>query len=299
MDNIKIYLNKEIYFFINKSEFNYMLEHNIIKKVKSRYFIEKNSDFFYLFNDKTSVYKKRRYIISLSKQSFICSICGKEHSYSISPLINDNNEVDFNTILCCCKECRLNKLKKRKIIQPIYKQKINWKKEIARIKENYKKYDIQEKYEKEYMYLCKKIIVFERYRDLVLPKRNLSKFKNFGEEIDLNNLQLKYEYKVKLYEDLKGICPICGEEIEYNKFTLDHVVAKKLGGQDNTNNLIGMCDKCNKEKDSKTVLEFLIEKELFNMPDLILYIAKQQQIEIKKILNTLYYKRNLMKTKKF
>lgn len=294
MDKLKIYLNERIFCTVDKNEFNYMKEHNIIKAKESLYFIEQNSDFFYLFNDKTTDYKKRQYILQLSKQNFKCSKCGKEHSYNISPFINSKNEVDFTKIICCCKECRKTKLIKRKILKPIYNQKINWEKEFIKIEENFKKYNIKSKYKKDYKIICKEILILERYTNLVLPIRDLSKFKEFDKKINLRNKEQKKRCKAELYSNFNNKCPICGKEVEYNNFTIDHIIAKKLGGKDNMNNFIGMCENCNKEKDSKSVLEFLCEKELYNVPNLLIYIAKIQQEKAKKELTYLKNKKKNM-----
>lgn len=298
MDKIKIFLDNSISCEIDRNEFEYMRENNIVQASESLYYINPNSDFFYLFNKNTAPYKKNMYISQLSNQNFVCSVCGKEHSYNISPYITSEGEVDFKKIICCCKACRLEKLKKRDIVVPIYKQQIDWKKEKEIIKENVTKYNIKGKERKKYIFICKKIIIFNKYKTLVLPKRNFSNMKDFNREIDMNDLKQRWEFKQYLYNTFNKTCPICGKVVEYKDFTIDHVVAKSLGGKDNVNNFIGMCETCNKEKDSKTVLEFLTVKELKKMPTLMVYIAKNQQDNIKKELTKLYEMKNEIENKK-
>lgn len=281
MDKIIIYLQNRISCEVDKKEFEYMKEKNIIYLNYNTYYLNKLSEFHYLFSYKTSIEKKQYYINELSNQSFICCICGKKHSYNIGPLINENNEVDFSIVKCFCKECRNSKLKSRNIIKPVYKTSICWSKELEIIKNNIKKFNIHYKSKKHYKNLSIKIFMFERYITLVLPTRDLSKYINLNKELDFSNLQTKKLFKISLFENFNKICPICGKEIEFKDFTLDHIIAKRLGGTDNENNLIGMCEECNNEKGHKTILEFLCEKELHYLPDLFIYLAKVQQTEIK------------------
>lgn len=296
MKPLKVYLEDKISINIDKSEFEYMKEHNIINSINDLHYINRDSKFFYLYNIKSDK-KKRFYLKQLNKQKFICQHCGKEHSYNISPSISADNEVDFKTILCCCSDCRKKKLENRHIIKPIYKQKINWEEVEREIKLNYKKFRIMNKYKDRYRDLCIKILLFERYVDLVLPKRNLSNYKYLNKEVNLKIPKEKYEFKTDLYKRYKGMCPICGKEITFRQLTIDHIVARKLGGKDNVNNLIGMCEKCNQEKGHKTVLEYLCEKELYYMPNLLVYIAKQQQKAISEELVKLYKEKEILETK--
>lgn len=285
-----VFLDNNINFEVCEEELNYMKENKIVYENDDLYFVNKFSPFTYLFN--TNSYKRRIYITELSKQKFICNVCGKEHSYNISPYITTTGEVDFHKVVCCCSQCRVEKLKNRNIVVPIFKQKIDWEKEREQIKKDIKEYHVTKKYRDSYITTCKNILIFDKYSKLILPLRDFKDMKQFDKEIDLKNLNQRREFKNYLYSLTKGYCPICGHRVAYKNFTIDHIIAKSLGGEDNINNFIGMCEKCNKEKGSKTVLEFLCTKELKKMPTLIVYIAKNQQENAKKQIRILKEKKD-------
>lgn len=289
-------LQEKIVFNVTKEELDFMINEKIVSEKEGLYVVNKDSCFSYLFN--TNIYKRKLYINELSNQNFICNICNKKHSYNISPYIDENGEVDFSKVICCCTSCRLEKLKSRNIIIPIFKKRINWPKEKEIIKDNLKKFNITKKYRDIYIDLSKKIIIFEKYCDLVLPKKDLDKVESFDKKINLKDCKKKSECKKFLYDISNGYCPVCGKKVRYSDFTIDHLVAKHLGGKDNLNNFIGMCTHCNREKGSKTVLEFLSTKELKKMPPLIVYIAKKQQDNARKEIENLKIKKFEIENKK-
>lgn len=64
--------------------------------------------------------------------------------------------------------------------------------------------------------------------------------------------------KVKLLSGSK--CSYCGSP---ENLALDHIIAKKLGGEDGGDNLIYACRSCNSSKGSKDMMEWMKSKNLF------------------------------------
>ena len=269
---------------IEYSEFMNMLNTNMIGGNYPRYFIKKDTDFKFLFNPKISRTKKTLYLQGMVNANFTCEICGKKHSYGISPYIDKNGNVDFHKIVCCCKECRTKKLEKRDIVKPVYKKKIDWRTETKLINDKIIRYSIPEELQEEYRNILVKMKILEKYTNLILPKNNIDNIKIVGKDINFDNPYEKRKFKVKLYKQNKCSCPVCGKKVSYDKFTIDHVLAKKLGGTNNTTNFIGMCYDCNQRKGHKTVMEFLCSTELRHLPNKVLKIAIHQQLEAKKSL---------------
>lgn len=57
--------------------------------------------------------------------------------------------------------------------------------------------------------------------------------------------------KLKMYENQKGICPICGDHFEINEMEADHKTPWSLGGKTELDNGQMLCKKCNREKSNK------------------------------------------------
>lgn len=292
---MKVFLSDST-FDISIDELSYMMNKGLVKKVKSKYIIKRNTDFRFLFNNKISPKKRNTYFQGMIQSNFKCEICKKPHSYSISPYIDRKGNVDFNRIICVCKECRQSKLQQRDILKPIYKKYIDWNEEMAIINKKVNKYSIPPEKKDDYIEICKKIIIFDRYTKLILPKRDLTKIHIESKDIDLTNLKMKRELKKALYKDSKHTCPVCGRHTKYKYFTIDHITAKKLGGKDNIENFIGMCKQCNSKKGHKTIMEFLCTTELNYMPDKILKLASIQQREVKQSLDHLLFLKESLQT---
>lgn len=270
---------------VKYSEVIYMLDNNILKGHYGKYYINKNSDFKFLFNNNLSKKKKYRYVYGMIDANFTCSICGKKHSYYISPKINEEGQVDFNTIVCCCKKCRNEKMEKKNIKTPIFKKPINWRLEHTKISNDIREYNIPLKKQKHYRYLVIKRLILMNYSNLILPISDEKHNKNI-KSFNITNVIDKRNFKKKLYKEFNCSCPVCGKtHIPYKEFTIDHIIARKLGGQDNTSNFLGMCYDCNQKKGHKTVMEFLCTTELKHLPNKVLYIAKLQQEEAKILLD--------------
>lgn len=282
---------------IEFDEILYMTSQGIIKKIDGKYQIQKDSDFKFLFSKDTSINKKIAYLNGLIDAKFKCSICKKEHSYCISPYIDENGEVDFNKVVCVCKECRKAKLQKRDIVKPIYKKHISWKKELSIINANIKTFSVEEDHVKEYIDICKKIVLLEQYSKLVLPKRDLSNVEFLDKDVNINNRKIKRRVRENLYEISNRKCPVCGEKVYFKDFTIDHIIARKLGGKDNTSNFIGMCKHCNQAKGHKSVIEFLSTTEMKFVPDKILKLASVQQSNSKIELEKLHKEKEKLENK--
>jgi len=57
--------------------------------------------------------------------------------------------------------------------------------------------------------------------------------------------------KLNVWKRDKGKCQYCGKKMSSNKFTVDHVKPKMLGGKTKWDNIVTACFRCNNLKDSK------------------------------------------------
>ena len=53
-------------------------------------------------------------------------------------------------------------------------------------------------------------------------------------------------------------CVYCGNSVEDQVMTLDHVVPQELGGDNSASNLVTCCKTCNCMKGSKTIRQFFV-----------------------------------------
>lgn len=58
----------------------------------------------------------------------------------------------------------------------------------------------------------------------------------------------KQNRRYRIYTRDKGICQICNRPVEFGSFTLDHIVPKKSGGNNEDNNLQVSHKRCNQFK---------------------------------------------------
>jgi hypothetical protein len=56
-----------------------------------------------------------------------------------------------------------------------------------------------------------------------------------------------------LYDRDDGICQYCGKHVDYDNFTIDHVIPRAKGGTTTWNNIVCSCKKCNFYKDSRSL----------------------------------------------
>lgn len=60
----------------------------------------------------------------------------------------------------------------------------------------------------------------------------------------------------RVYENYNGKCAICGKQITFNDFTIDHIVPLSRGGKNEISNFQCACEECNKLKGSRMDNEF-------------------------------------------
>lgn len=63
-----------------------------------------------------------------------------------------------------------------------------------------------------------------------------------------------------LRKDLCSYCGIHPSDTEDGMITIDHVVPKSAGGENNLTNMTGACYDCNQAKASKSLLFFMLER---------------------------------------
>lgn len=65
--------------------------------------------------------------------------------------------------------------------------------------------------------------------------------------------------KKMLRRDLCSYCGIHPSETSEGYMTIDHVVPRSAGGENNLTNMAGACYNCNQRKASKDLLDFMLE----------------------------------------
>lgn len=281
--------------YVNKYELKYLIEHKIVVKFKNKFVLNKCTEIKYLFSPDIKDFKKLKYLEHINKMRFRCEDCGRRYSFQVRPGIDQNGNINFREIICVCRSCRIKFLKERDILVPQFKKPIDWKAEKKRIKS-----EIQEKKiinKKLYYRISCKLVKAEKFSKLVLPplpNTNFNRDKKYKEHYDklseilkddnftLNNFKYRKIVRNFLYNESSGTCPVCGKKVSINNITIDHIVAKSLGGKNVLENFIGMCKTCNESKDNMTVLEFLCSVELDKMPLRILKEAYAQQEKARK-----------------
>jgi len=93
----------------------------------------------------------------------------------------------------------------------------------------------------------------------------------------------------KTFADQHGLCFYCGNQIMYEKWTIDHKDPLSRGGSTLKENRIGSCFNCNHAKNNMTIAEFLQTDYFsnerraalgFTKPPTIKYkIAKKNHVE--------------------
>lgn len=67
---------------------------------------------------------------------------------------------------------------------------------------------------------------------------------------------MKKELRQAVYDKYNGHCAYCGTKIEYSEMQVDHQIAKRNGGTDDTENLYPSCRRCNHYKRSQGLESF-------------------------------------------
>lgn len=55
----------------------------------------------------------------------------------------------------------------------------------------------------------------------------------------------------KVYEQQRGVCPICGKIFDYEFMEADHIIPWKKGGRTTLDNCQMLCMECNRRKSGK------------------------------------------------
>lgn len=58
-------------------------------------------------------------------------------------------------------------------------------------------------------------------------------------------------------------CAYCGKILNKSNLTIDHLLAKSLGGKSNINNYVACCNSCNQAKGNKTLWNFIKDRQYF------------------------------------
>lgn len=64
---------------------------------------------------------------------------------------------------------------------------------------------------------------------------------------------MKKELRQEVYNKYNGHCAYCGKEIEYKDMQVDHILAQRMGGTDDIDNLNPSCRRCNHYKRAHTL----------------------------------------------
>lgn len=72
----------------------------------------------------------------------------------------------------------------------------------------------------------------------------------------------KYPAFTSIHTELRQIalgkpCAYCGKILNKSNLTIDHLLAKSLGGKSNINNYVACCNPCNQAKGCKTLWQFI------------------------------------------
>ena len=69
--------------------------------------------------------------------------------------------------------------------------------------------------------------------------------------LPLSRQSLPPKVRSMVYDRDRGICADCGEYLEYERFTVDHIIPVSKGGGDDLHNLQVMCRPCNSSKGAR------------------------------------------------
>lgn len=95
----------------------------------------------------------------------------------------------------------------------------------------------------------------EDINSVVSPKENINAVIN--NNITYSSASLTKNVRKTIYDNDGGYCYLCGDKIDIDDMTIDHVVPKSGGGENNTNNARCCCFTCNQMKGSMDLDEFI------------------------------------------
>ena len=251
----------------------------------------------YLFASKLSPPRRKSYLQIAAKNGFVCKDCGKKHSFHVRPTQEKDGSVNFKNMVNVCEDCRMDFLKSKELFSLQFKEQINWNETKKNILREMNEMKISDR--NRYFKLSMEIVKVRNFTKIQLPplkfegemrEKILEDYrdvisKHLGENIDLESSENRKIVRDYLTAESGGECVVCGSK--HTLLTIDHIVAKNLGGSNHISNTIGMCQKCNKIKGHKTVIEFLASVEMNHLPNRVISEALKQQEEARKHLETL------------
>ena len=78
----------------------------------------------------------------------------------------------------------------------------------------------------------------------------------------MSRTKIKHDKRVKVFTKSQGRCAYCGVELEFNTYTVDHILPLAWGGSNQIENMVAACHPCNSQKKSSTVKEFRTKKKV-------------------------------------
>lgn len=94
-------------------------------------------------------------------------------------------------------------------------------------------------------------------RELKAQKNTSSPVETIDADVDFYNVR---ENRLKIFERDEFKCTYCGKQLTRFTATLDHVTPVKEGGDNSQENLTTACLKCNSQKNSQPVGDFLVDR---------------------------------------
>lgn len=267
---------------------------------KEQYEFVESKEHRHLFNPKIPFFKRMDYFKHLNEKGCRCEDCGKGLSLHIRPVIEQDGTVNFKKIVCVCRTCRTKKLKQQDILVPQFKKDFSEKALNNEIIADLKRRFSGEKlnlflFDKRYFELRREELELYSLTKISLPpmpeaSRDLEKeqemlqvlgFESMIQDLNLDNFEIRLNVRKFLSKENDKRCPCCGVKTFYKEYTIDHIQPKSKGGPNTMENFIGMCQKCNEEKDNMTVLQFLRQKHFKALPERILKVAYDEQERMK------------------
>ena len=313
------YSGKTVLTDLTEEEVSMLIHEGLIHVTKAgHHLIQEKEGYNHLFSEKTPLYKKLKYFERFNEVRFTCEDCGKQPSLHIRPGISEDGTVNFKEIVCVCKQCRENKLKKKGILIPQFKKNFSKAALNRMIKTELMMHHTERDArillaDEKFMGLKRAERVTHSVTKIPLPP--IRERKDYQRQVDaflqkIGSSSVDHEINLKdpvqrralrefLHQEASGLCPCCAKKIDVSDVTIDHIRPSSKGGRDTLSNFIGLCKPCNTEKRNLPVSRYLLEREFLALPPRLLKIAYVEQEEAVLKLESLrksirHRKRNLL-----
>ena len=120
---------------------------------------------------------------------------------------------------------------------------------------------------------------------------DLETMQEVGDEHKIKRKQFSQAVRIKIYNNSKGRCAICGKFIPYDSFTVDHIIPLAKGGSNAIDNLQVACGVCNLIKQ-----DILPEDLMKKLTEIVLYQMRKSYDE--KLWKRMNYLRHLEQKKR-